>query len=158
MNPVIKHLFCGLAFFNEPFVYNSVSSSVHVGAAVLTSFVAAARERWPVERTASVTMRNVAIWRTAAAWLVEYVLLKSQGGCLFTLWMAISWSYFFWYCPQDLTEISDVSKETAAIPEDPTAVSPRDATFFRPPSVPPTKKVRPRVKWFCLWPFLFLKE
>ncbi|XP_067232121.1 kinesin family member 4 isoform X1 [Chanodichthys erythropterus] len=40
----------------------------------------------------------------------------------------------------DLTEISDVSKESTAIPEDPTAVSPRDATFFRPPSVPPTKK------------------
>uniref|UniRef100_A0A673FW76 Chromosome-associated kinesin KIF4-like n=1 Tax=Sinocyclocheilus rhinocerous TaxID=307959 RepID=A0A673FW76_9TELE len=40
----------------------------------------------------------------------------------------------------DQTEISDVSKDSAAIPEDPTAVSPRDATFFRPPSVPPTKK------------------
>ncbi|XP_073680996.1 kinesin family member 4 [Garra rufa] len=40
----------------------------------------------------------------------------------------------------DQTEISDVSKDSAAIPEDPTAVSPQDATFFRPPSVPPTKK------------------
>uniref|UniRef100_A0A673LLW6 Chromosome-associated kinesin KIF4-like n=1 Tax=Sinocyclocheilus rhinocerous TaxID=307959 RepID=A0A673LLW6_9TELE len=36
------------------------------------------------------------------------------------------------------------SNDSAAVPEDPTAVSPRDATFFRPPSVPPTKKVRPR--------------
>uniref|UniRef100_A0A673FWB0 Kinesin-like protein n=1 Tax=Sinocyclocheilus rhinocerous TaxID=307959 RepID=A0A673FWB0_9TELE len=54
---------------------------------------------------------------------------KCPRGCLFTLWM---------------TEISDVSKDSAAIPEDPTAVSPRDATFFRPPSVPPTKKVRPK--------------
>uniref|UniRef100_A0A9J7YVE7 Kinesin motor domain-containing protein n=1 Tax=Cyprinus carpio carpio TaxID=630221 RepID=A0A9J7YVE7_CYPCA len=34
----------------------------------------------------------------------------------------------------------DVSKDSATIPEDPTAVSPRDATFFRPPSVPLTKK------------------
>uniref|UniRef100_A0A672RQ24 Chromosome-associated kinesin KIF4-like n=1 Tax=Sinocyclocheilus grahami TaxID=75366 RepID=A0A672RQ24_SINGR len=48
----------------------------------------------------------------------------------------------------DQTEISDVSKDSAAIPEDPTAVSPRDATFFRPPSVPPTKKVRPKVIFF----------
>uniref|UniRef100_A0A8C1QVL8 Kinesin family member 4 n=1 Tax=Cyprinus carpio TaxID=7962 RepID=A0A8C1QVL8_CYPCA len=38
----------------------------------------------------------------------------------------------------------DVSKDSATIPEDPTAVSPRDATFFRPPSVPLTKKVRPK--------------
>ncbi|XP_042604201.1 kinesin family member 4 isoform X1 [Cyprinus carpio] len=40
----------------------------------------------------------------------------------------------------DQTEISDLSKDSAAILEDPTAVSPRDATFFRPLSVPPTKK------------------
>ncbi|XP_051534256.1 chromosome-associated kinesin KIF4-like [Myxocyprinus asiaticus] len=40
----------------------------------------------------------------------------------------------------DQTEIIDVSKDSVAVPEDPTAVSPRDATFFRPPSVPPTKK------------------
>uniref|UniRef100_A0A9J7X3Z8 Kinesin motor domain-containing protein n=1 Tax=Cyprinus carpio carpio TaxID=630221 RepID=A0A9J7X3Z8_CYPCA len=40
----------------------------------------------------------------------------------------------------DQTKISDVSKDSATIPEDPTAVSPRDATFFRPPSVPLTKK------------------
>ncbi|XP_051956367.1 chromosome-associated kinesin KIF4-like [Xyrauchen texanus] len=39
-----------------------------------------------------------------------------------------------------VTEICDVSKDSVAIPEDPTAVSPKDATFFRPPSVPPTKK------------------
>uniref|UniRef100_A0A8C1R2A6 Kinesin-like protein n=1 Tax=Cyprinus carpio TaxID=7962 RepID=A0A8C1R2A6_CYPCA len=32
------------------------------------------------------------------------------------------------------------SNDSAAILEDPTAVSPRDATFFRPLSVPPTKK------------------
>ncbi|XP_076850877.1 kinesin family member 4 [Brachyhypopomus gauderio] len=39
----------------------------------------------------------------------------------------------------DVAEVN-VSKESVAIPEDPTAVSPRDATFFRPPCVPPTKK------------------
>lgn len=52
-------------------MYDSVSSSVHVGAAVLTSFVAAAREKLHVERTVSVTLTNVAIWRTATMWLVE---------------------------------------------------------------------------------------
>ncbi|XP_066502729.1 kinesin family member 4 [Hoplias malabaricus] len=31
------------------------------------------------------------------------------------------------------------SKDSVAVPEDPTAVSLRDATFFRPPCVPPTK-------------------
>uniref|UniRef100_A0A673FLP6 Kinesin-like protein n=1 Tax=Sinocyclocheilus rhinocerous TaxID=307959 RepID=A0A673FLP6_9TELE len=56
------------------------------------------------------------------------------------------------------TEISDVSKDSAAIPEDPTAVSPRDATFFRPPSVPPTKKVRPKVIFPPLSLCLFLTE
>ncbi|KAB5548625.1 hypothetical protein PHYPO_G00057750 [Pangasianodon hypophthalmus] len=40
----------------------------------------------------------------------------------------------------DVAEINDVSKDTVSVPEDPTAVSPRDATFFRPPCVPPTKK------------------
>uniref|UniRef100_A0A673FTV5 Kinesin-like protein n=1 Tax=Sinocyclocheilus rhinocerous TaxID=307959 RepID=A0A673FTV5_9TELE len=58
----------------------------------------------------------------------------------------------------DQTEISDVSKDSAAIPEDPTAVSPRDATFFRPPSVPPTKKVRPKVIFPPLSLCLFLTE
>ncbi|KAL7844664.1 hypothetical protein SRHO_G00232030 [Serrasalmus rhombeus] len=38
----------------------------------------------------------------------------------------------------DMTEIN-ASKDSVSIPEDPTAVSPRDATFFRPPCVPPTK-------------------
>lgn len=38
--------------------------------------------------------------------------------------------------------MSDVSKDSVAVPEDPTVISPRDSTFFRPPSVPPTKKVR----------------
>ncbi|KAL6470384.1 hypothetical protein MHYP_G00215030 [Metynnis hypsauchen] len=38
----------------------------------------------------------------------------------------------------DMTEING-SKDSVSIPEDPTAVSPRDATFFRPPCVPPTK-------------------
>ncbi|KAM9451565.1 kinesin family member 4 [Clarias gariepinus] len=38
----------------------------------------------------------------------------------------------------EVAEINDASRET--VPEDPTAVSPRDATFFRPPCVPPTKK------------------
>lgn len=42
---------------------------------------------------------------------------------------------------QDAAEINDASKDSVSVPEDPTAVSPRDATFFRPPSVPPTKKV-----------------
>lgn len=37
--------------------------------------------------------------------------------------------------------MNDVSKDSVSIPEDPTAVSPRDATFFRPPCVPPTTKV-----------------
>uniref|UniRef100_A0AAY5F3C9 Kinesin motor domain-containing protein n=1 Tax=Electrophorus electricus TaxID=8005 RepID=A0AAY5F3C9_ELEEL len=41
----------------------------------------------------------------------------------------------------DVTEVN-VSGDSVPIPEDPTAVSPRDATFFRPPCVPPTKKVR----------------
>ncbi|GAA6067201.1 kinesin family member 4, partial [Tachysurus ichikawai] len=40
----------------------------------------------------------------------------------------------------DVAETNDVSKDSVSIPEDPTAVSPRDATFFRPPCVPPTKK------------------
>ncbi|XP_056586746.1 kinesin family member 4 [Triplophysa dalaica] len=40
----------------------------------------------------------------------------------------------------DLAEVSDASKDSVTVPEDPTAISPRDATFFRPPSVPPTKK------------------
>ncbi|XP_077053410.1 kinesin family member 4 [Siphateles boraxobius] len=40
----------------------------------------------------------------------------------------------------DHTQTSEVSKEPAAVPEDPTAVSSLDSTFFRPPSVPPTKK------------------
>ncbi|KAG1937120.1 kinesin-like protein KIN-4C [Pimephales promelas] len=40
----------------------------------------------------------------------------------------------------DHTETSEVSKEPTAVPEDPTAVSSLDSTFFRPPSVPPTKK------------------
>ncbi|KAG7321201.1 hypothetical protein KOW79_015616 [Hemibagrus wyckioides] len=40
----------------------------------------------------------------------------------------------------DAAEINDASKDSVSVPEDPTAVSPRDATFFRPPSVPPTKK------------------
>ncbi|KAK1788025.1 hypothetical protein P4O66_016504 [Electrophorus voltai] len=40
---------------------------------------------------------------------------------------------------QDVTEVN-VSGDSVPIPEDPTAVSPRDATFFRPPCVPPTKK------------------
>uniref|UniRef100_A0A8C1MZZ4 Kinesin-like protein n=1 Tax=Cyprinus carpio TaxID=7962 RepID=A0A8C1MZZ4_CYPCA len=61
----------------------------------------------------------------------------------------------------DQTEISDLSKDSAAILEDPTAVSPRDATFFRPLSVPPTKKVRSRLNCyafsyfsvFCIFPF-----
>uniref|UniRef100_A0AAR2JLA3 Kinesin motor domain-containing protein n=1 Tax=Pygocentrus nattereri TaxID=42514 RepID=A0AAR2JLA3_PYGNA len=39
---------------------------------------------------------------------------------------------------RDMTEIN-ASKDSVSIPEDPTAVSPRDATFFRPPCVPPTK-------------------
>ncbi|XP_036444905.1 kinesin family member 4 [Colossoma macropomum] len=38
----------------------------------------------------------------------------------------------------DMTEIN-ASKDSVSVPEDPTAVSPRDATFFRPPCVPPTK-------------------
>ncbi|XP_072518024.1 kinesin family member 4 [Salminus brasiliensis] len=38
----------------------------------------------------------------------------------------------------DMNEIN-ASKDSVSIPEDPTAVSPRDATFFRPPCVPPTK-------------------
>ncbi|KAI4882516.1 hypothetical protein NFI96_018904 [Prochilodus magdalenae] len=38
----------------------------------------------------------------------------------------------------DMTDIN-ASKDSVSIPEDPTAVSPRDATFFRPPCVPPTK-------------------
>ncbi|XP_062867429.1 kinesin family member 4 [Trichomycterus rosablanca] len=37
-------------------------------------------------------------------------------------------------------DMNDVSKDSVSIPEDPTAVSPRDATFFRPPCVPPTTK------------------
>ncbi|XP_073727251.1 kinesin family member 4 isoform X1 [Misgurnus anguillicaudatus] len=40
----------------------------------------------------------------------------------------------------DTAEIGDVGKDAVAIPEDPTAISPQDSTFFRPPSVPPTKK------------------
>ncbi|XP_060792516.1 kinesin family member 4 [Neoarius graeffei] len=40
----------------------------------------------------------------------------------------------------DVAEINDTSKESVSVPEDPTAVSPQDATFFRPPCVPPTKK------------------
>uniref|UniRef100_A0A8B9RJ35 Chromosome-associated kinesin KIF4 n=1 Tax=Astyanax mexicanus TaxID=7994 RepID=A0A8B9RJ35_ASTMX len=38
----------------------------------------------------------------------------------------------------DMNDIN-ASKDSMSIPEDPTAVSPRDATFFRPPCVPPTK-------------------
>uniref|UniRef100_A0A8B9L728 Chromosome-associated kinesin KIF4 n=1 Tax=Astyanax mexicanus TaxID=7994 RepID=A0A8B9L728_ASTMX len=41
----------------------------------------------------------------------------------------------------DMNDIN-ASKDSMSIPEDPTAVSPRDATFFRPPCVPPTKNVR----------------
>ncbi|KAF5892965.1 chromosome-associated kinesin KIF4A, partial [Clarias magur] len=40
----------------------------------------------------------------------------------------------------EVAEINDASRDTVSVPEDPTAVSPRDATFFRPPCVPPTKK------------------
>ncbi|KAI7795730.1 kinesin family member 4 [Triplophysa rosa] len=40
----------------------------------------------------------------------------------------------------DQAEVGDASKDSVTVPEDPTAISPLDATFFRPPSVPPTKK------------------
>ncbi|XP_030649696.1 kinesin family member 4 isoform X2 [Chanos chanos] len=40
----------------------------------------------------------------------------------------------------DLGDVDDGSRDSISIPEDPTAVSPRDATFFKPPSVTPTKK------------------
>ncbi|KAI5096917.1 kinesin family member 4 [Silurus meridionalis] len=40
----------------------------------------------------------------------------------------------------DFAEINEASKNSVTIPEDPMAVSPRDATFFRPPCVPPTNK------------------
>ncbi|KAJ7996792.1 hypothetical protein DPEC_G00240700 [Dallia pectoralis] len=39
----------------------------------------------------------------------------------------------------------DGSKDSVSIPEDPTAVSPGDATFFKPPCVTPTKLVRKTV-------------
>ncbi len=69
-------------------MYDSVFYSVHVGAAVLTSFVAAAREKLPVGKTVSVTMRNVATWRTVAMWLVDCSFRAKIA--LFTLWMANS--------------------------------------------------------------------
>lgn len=40
----------------------------------------------------------------------------------------------------DLSETTDVFKDSSVLPEDPTAVGSRDATFFTPPCVPPTKK------------------
>lgn len=113
-----------------------VLHSVHVKADVSINCAAAAKDEWRVVRTVSVTVRSVATWtRVPAWWEIMELLYCTSGISTCANFIKLScWS------SQDVAEINDTSKESVSVPEDPTAVSPQDATFFRPPCVPPTKK------------------